>query len=144
MFKAVPDLGSLVAGWTIHPYGPNWATRIDSTISSTAAAGAPSTVPVWVTEWGLSSDNGLCLDDNYGWSTCMSYSTAASTLHTVLAGMRARYGSRLGAFYLYQANDQQAPGTSTGRESYFGALTSTGAAKGAYTTEVEADLAANP
>ena len=140
MFKAVPDLGQRVAGWTIHPYGPNWAARIDSTLSSTAAAGAPSTLPVWVTEWGLSTDNGRCLSDNYGWNACMT----ASTLHSALSGMVARYGSRLGAFYLYQAHDQAAPGTATGRESYFGALTSTGAAKGGYTTEVKGDLAANP
>jgi hypothetical protein len=140
MFKAVPDLGSLVAGWTIHPYGPNWATRIDSTISSTKAAGSPD-LPVFVTEWGLSSDNGRTLDDNYGFNTAMTYSSAASTLHTALTGMQARYGNRLGGFYLYQVNDQYATGTKTGREAYFGALQSNGAPKGAYTTEVKADLA---
>jgi len=57
MFKAVPNLGSLVAGWTIHPYGPTWATRIDSTVSSTKAAGSPDK-PIFVTEWGISTDNG--------------------------------------------------------------------------------------
>ena len=49
MFKAVPDLGSYVAGWTIHPYGPNWATRIDSTVNSTQTAGSRD-LPIWVTE----------------------------------------------------------------------------------------------
>ncbi len=142
MFKAVPDLGSLVAGWTIHPYGPTWATRIDSTISSTQAAGSPDK-PIFVTEWGISSDNGRCLDDNYGYDPCMTYSTAATTLHTALTGMEARYGSRLGGFFLYQAHDQYATGTQSGREAYFGALQSNKASKGAYTTEVKADLAAN-
>jgi len=142
MFKAVPNLGSLVAGWTIHPYGPNWATRIDSTISSTQAAGSPDK-PIFVTEWGISTDNGRCLDDNYGFDKCMTYSSAATTLHTALTGMESRYGSRLGGFFLYQAHDQYATGTQSGREAYFGALQSNKASKGAYTTEVKADLAAN-
>ncbi len=142
MFKAVPDLGQLVAGWTIHPYGPNWASRIDSTVSSTAAAGAPSTIPIWVTEWGLSTDNGHCLSDNYGWNPCMTYGQAASTLQTSIAGMTSRYGSRLAGFFLYEAHDQYPSGTQTGREAYFGAVQSTGAPKGEYTGEVESLLAA--
>jgi hypothetical protein len=142
MFRAVPDLGSYAAGWTLHPYGPNWATRIDSTVNSTATAGSPAR-PIWVTEWGLSSDNGRCLSDNYGWSKCMTYAEAATTLHSVLGGMLTRYGSRLGAFFLYQAHDQYATGSSTGREAYFGALQSNGTAKGIYTTEVKGDLAVN-
>jgi hypothetical protein len=142
MLKAVPDLGQRVAGWTIHPYGPNWASRIDSTINSAAAAGSRA-LPIWVTEWGISTDNGRCLSDNYGFDKCMSYSTAASVLHTALAGMVSRYGSRLGAFFLYQAHDQAASGTQTGREAYFGAEQSGGSTKGAYTTEAKADLAAN-
>jgi hypothetical protein len=142
MFRAVPDLGDYVVGWTIHPYGPNWAARIDSTINSTRAAGSRD-LPIWVTEWGLATDNGRCLDDNYGFDKCMTYGAAGSTLHTVLSGMQSRYGSRLGAFYLFQANDQFATGISTSRERYFGALQNTGAAKGAYTAEVMGDLAAH-
>src|SRR5215218_1723631 len=141
MFRAVPDLGTRAAGWTIHPYGPNWKTRIDSTIASTKAAGSPD-LPIWVTEWGLTSDNGRCLSDNYGYGKCLTYAQAATTLHTALTGMRSTYGSRLGAFYLYQAHDQAASGTQTGREYYFGALQSRGQAKGAFTTEIKADLAA--
>jgi hypothetical protein len=142
MFRAVPNLGDLAAGWTIHPYGPSWATRIDSTINSTRTAGSRD-LPIWVTEWGLSSDNGRCLSDNYGFNRCMSYGEAATTLHSVLSGMKSRYGSRLDGFYLYQAHDQYASGTRTGREAYFGALQSNGYTKGAYTTEVKADLAVN-
>jgi hypothetical protein len=142
VMKAVPTLDDLIAGWTIHPYGPNWATRIDSTINSARTAGARD-LPIWITEWGLSTDNGRCLSDNYGWNKCMTYSAAASTLHNVLVGMQSRYGTRLGAFFLYQAHDQYATGTQTGREAYFGALQSKGYAKGAYTTEVKANLAVN-
>jgi len=142
MFKAVPNLGDLAAGWTIHPYGPNWATRIDSTVNSTKTAGSRD-LPIWITEWGLASDNGRCLSDNYGFNKCMTYGDAATTLHSVLSGMQSRYGSRLGAFYLYQAHDQYASGTKTAREAYFGAEQSNGTAKGAYTTEVKGDLAVN-
>lgn len=141
MFRAVPDLGSRAAGWTIHPYGPNWKTRIDSTINSTKAAGSPD-LPIWVTEWGLTTDNGRCLSDNYGYGKCLTYAQAATTLHSALTGMLSTYGRRLGAFYLYQAHDQAASGTQSGREYYFGALQSRGQAKGAFTTEVKADLAA--
>jgi Cellulase (glycosyl hydrolase family 5) len=142
LFKAVPDLDDYVSGWTIHPYGPNWATRIDSTINSTKTAGSRD-LPVWVTEWGLSTDNGRCLSDNYGFDKCMTYDAAATTLRATLAGMQSRYGSRLGAFFLYQAHDQYASGSQTGREAFFGATQSNGAAKGAYTTEVKGALAAN-
>jgi len=142
MFKAVPDLDDYVDGWTIHPYGPNWATRIDSTVNSTKTAGARD-LPIWVTEWGLSSDNGKCLSDNYGFDKCMTYDTAATTLRATVSGMKSRYGSRLGAFFLYQAHDQYASGSQTGREAFFGAEQSNGAPKGAYTTEVKSQLAAN-
>ena len=143
MFKAVPDLSALVAGWTVHPYGPNWAARIQDTISSTGAAGGGSKLRVWVTEWGLATDDGRCLPDNYGFDPCMTYSAAAQTLQSVLGTMRTRFGNRIGAFYLFQASDQQASGTSRNRESYFGAVQSDGSAKGPYTATVEADLAAS-
>jgi len=142
LFKAVPDLDDFVDGWTIHPYGPNWATRIDSTVNSTKTAGSRD-LPIWVTEWGLSTDNGRCLSDNYGFDKCMTYDAAATTLRATVSGMQSRYGSRLGAFFLYQAHDQYASGTQSGREAYFGAQQSNGAAKGAYTTEVKSELAAN-
>jgi hypothetical protein len=141
MFKAVPDLGSRAAGWTIHPYGPNWKTRIDSTITSTKTAKSPD-LPIWITEWGITTDNGRCLSDNYGYGKCLTYAQAATTLHSAVTGMRSTYGSRLAGLYLYQTHDQAASGTQTGREYYFGALQQRGQAKGAYTTEVKADLAA--
>jgi hypothetical protein len=142
MLRAVPNLADLVNGWTIHPYGPTWATRIDSTINSAKVSGARD-LPIWITEWGISTDNGRCLSDNYGFDKCMSYDAAATTLHSALAGMQARYGSRLGGFFLYQAHDQYASGSQSGREAFFGALQSNGATKGAYTREVLADIAAN-
>ena len=93
---------------------------------------------------GLSTDNGRCLSDNFGFNKCMTYEEAASTLATVIGEMRARYGSRLRSIYLFQARDQQPTGASTNREYYFGALQSNQAPKGAYTAEVQSLLAENP
>jgi hypothetical protein len=144
MFRAVPELGQIVAGWTIHPYGPDWHTGIENMIRNTQADGAPATVPIYVTEWGVTTDNGRCLSDNYGWNPCMSYQEAATALSSSLSAMRGRFGSRLRAFYLYQARDLKASGASSDREEYFGALQSNGASKGPYTEAVETLLAQNP
>lgn len=141
MFHAVPNLGSYVAGWTIHPYGPTWKARLQDLINQTSAAGASSSIPIDITEWGLTSDNGRCLSENYGWNRCMSYSEAASTLTSAVAEMRTMLGSRLHMFMLYAVRDEAATGASTEREAYFGALQHELQPKGAYTTAVQALLA---
>ncbi len=142
MFKAVPNLGGLVAGWTIHPYGPEWRGRLETLIQQTAAQGAPSTIPIDVTEWGLSSDNGHCLTENYGWNACMNYQEAGEALSETVSEMRQMLGSRLDMFMLYQVRDQEATGASNQRESYFGALQHELQPKGAYTTAVKSLLSA--
>jgi hypothetical protein len=144
MFTAVPNLGALVGGWSVHPYGSAWQTRLDQLLAGTTTAGASSSIPIYVTEWGLDTDNGRCLEYNYGWNKCMTYEEAASTLSSSVTAMRSRYGSRLAAVYLYQAHDQQPTGTSISLESYFGAVQSNGSPKGAYTTEVKSLLSSNP
>jgi hypothetical protein len=143
MFRAVPDLGSRVAGWTSHPYGTNWRTNLDTLISDTAAHGAPP-LPIYATEIGLATDNGRCLDDNFGFPKCLTYDEAAKTLDATIAAMRTRYGSRLHAIYVFQARDQKPSGASSSREAYFGSLQSNLAPKGAFTEEIKSLLAANP
>jgi hypothetical protein len=142
MFDAVPDLASRVAGWTIHPYGTRskWEPQFSRLFSQTAARGASSSIPIYVTEWGLASDNGRCLSDNYGWDKCMTYAAAASALHGSVADMRALYGARLRAFFVYQGHDQRATGVTSEREHYFGALRSDLGDKGAYSAEVRSLL----
>jgi hypothetical protein len=144
MFAAVPDLASRVAGWTVHPYGPQWEATINRLVSSTKAAGAPSTIPIYATEFGISSDNGHCVQENFGFNKCMSYAEAASTLESSISAMHAKYGSRLRDVYLFQARDQQATGSSNEREGYCGALQTNQSTKGAYTTAVENLLSSNP
>ena len=59
----------MVAGWTVHPYGPvsRWKPRIDRLISQTAAQGWSSGIPIDITEYGMATDNGATLSDNYDW-----------------------------------------------------------------------------
>jgi hypothetical protein len=146
MFEAVPDLAQRVAGWTVHPYGPraSWQDRMDRLIAQTEARGADDDVPIWITEWGISSDDGRCLDGNYGWDRCMTYAAAADALAQTVEEMRRAYGDRLRAFLLYQGTDQRPSGTSSSREHYFGALRSDRSAKGRYTDAVRELLAGAP
>jgi hypothetical protein len=138
VFAAVPDIGTRVTGWSIHPYGPRstWEPRMDRTLAWAAARGAPASIPLWITEWGLSTDNGRCLSDNYGWDKCMTYATAATALTTTMRDMRSKYGSRLRAAFLYSGRDLRTSGASTEREHYFGALHSDMSDKGAYSAAV--------
>ncbi len=136
MFDAVPDLGSRVAGWTAHPYGPrgHWQTLLDQLVAETKARGAPGTVPIYITELGIASDNGRCLDNNFGWSPCMSYAETGAVLASTVAAIRARYGTRIRAIFVYQALDQRLPRVDSNREHYFGILTANGGTKGALTS----------
>jgi hypothetical protein len=141
MFKAVPNLGQLVAGWTIHPYGPGWRVRLEALMSETAAQGAPSSIPVDITEWGLATDNGHCLTENYGWDKCMTYGEAGEVLTRTVREMHEILGSRFGMFLLYQIRDQKPTGATNERESYFGALQHELQPKGSFTTAVKEMLA---
>jgi hypothetical protein len=138
IFNEVPDLAGRIAGWTAHPYGPRWWRMLDRLVRQTGARGAPATMPIFITEIGVATDNGRCLSDNFGWNPCMTYAEAATTMRSTVAGIRARYGARVRAIFVYQAFDQRGPESDANREHYFGALTSTGAAKGAYTGAIAA------
>lgn len=140
MFDAVPNLGTMVDGWTVHPYGPRdrWQPKINRLIMQTSARGASSRIPIDVTEWGISSDNGASLSDNYGWPVNTTYTQAASALHDSVAAMRLdpAIGPRLRLFIIYAAHDLGTPRSSGDRERYFGVLQANLAEKGAYTAEV--------
>jgi hypothetical protein len=140
MFAAVPRLGRLVAGWTVHPYGPTgkWRPKVRRVIAQTAAMGAPASVPIDVTEYGISSGDGAALTDNYGWPANFTYAQAAAALRSTVAGMRAdrKIGKRLRLFLVYSAHDLRPPGATNDREAYFGALRQDLSEKGAFTAEV--------
>jgi hypothetical protein len=142
MYAAVPDLTSYVAGWTIHPYGGEQYNRerLAALISQTAERGA-STIPIDITEWGVSTDGGDCVSFNEGLNTCMSYEEAAHELDGTVAWIKQLLGARLGDFFLYQVRDQQAAGATSNWQAYFGLLQHELQPKGAYTTAAQALLA---
>ena len=72
----------------------------------------------------------------------MTYTAAGTALTDSLTAMRARYGTQLHRFFLYQGHDQRASGVDTNREHYFGALKSDLSDKGGYSTAVRSVLAA--
>jgi hypothetical protein len=139
MFDAVPNLGRMVDGWAVHPYGPRgtWKAKLDRLIAQTAARGAPATIPIDITEYGISSNNGIALSDNYGWPVNQTFGQAAAALDETVAGMRAdpAIGPRLRLFMLYQAHDLNAS-LGLNRERFFGALNAALGDKGAFTVEV--------
>jgi hypothetical protein len=140
MFDAVPNLGRIVDGWTVHPYGPrgNWKGKLDRLIAQTAANGAPGTVPIDITEYGISTNNGVALNDNYGWPVNLTFAEAGASLRSAVAEMRAdpSIGPRLRLFLLYAAYDLNASLGPTERERFFGALDAGLGDKGAFTAEV--------
>lgn len=146
MFKAVPDLGARIIGWTAHTYGPkpNWQPMIDHLISWTQAHGAPSSLPIYVTEFGFSSDNGTCLSNNYGWNPCLTYAQAAEDLSSDVSEFLSTYGSRVAAMMLYEVSDLSPTHTTTEREQYFGVFQSNGSPKGAYTEMVKSLMERHP
>ena len=60
MFKAVPDLGRSYR-LDDPPVWPRMASKATNPVHETAAQGAPSSIPIDITEWGLATDNGYCL-----------------------------------------------------------------------------------
>ena len=141
MFRGTPDLANYVDGWVIHPYGPGWQLTIDDAMSQAASHGAPNSIPLYLTETGITSDNGNCLSDNSGWDTCMSYGQAANALISSVDAMKARYGGRIKEIDFYCAGDLRDHDASQDREHYFGALTAVAGEKGAYSAAVRSLLA---
>lgn len=137
MFQAVPNLGNYVSGWVTHPYGTYGKTKLLGVINQAAAHGAPSSIPIDITEWGLSTDAGHCVSENYGFNPCMTYEEAAEQLKKSVAEIKTLAGRRLRLFLLYQIRDQQLLGVSTDREAYFGLLQHELQPKGAYTTAAQ-------
>ncbi len=147
MASTVPDLGNMVAGWTVHPYGPKsrWQPRIDRLISQTAAKGWSSSIPIDITEYGMATDNGANLSNNYDWPTNQTYQQAGDALTLTISQMLAYapLASRLRVFTYYQGHDQQGSGTGQ-REHYFGVMRNDGSAKGGLTAAAIALADAHP
>ena len=79
---------------------------MDQPVRDTAKHG-DTTLPFFITEYGISTDNGRCLDTNYNWPTCLTYQQAADGLHGAIADMHQTYGSRLAALYSSAARQRR-------------------------------------
>ena len=88
--------------------------------------------PIFITEFGISTDNGRCLSDNYGWPTCLTYSQAATDLHNAIVDLHNSYPT-LAELFIFAQRDMKSSGSTSDREGYFGALQSMGGSKGAFT-----------
>lgn len=141
-YQAVPNLHDYIAGLTFHVYGPpsssNVFPKMTTILNRMASHGAPSTLPIWVTEDGVSSDNGRNLTDNYGWPTNQTYAQAGAALRQKLNALlgHATVGPRMAVWTNYQAHDQQPSGATNEREAYFGVVQSNQNAKGDITQSV--------
>ena len=89
-------------------------------------------IPYWMTEWGIATDNGNALTDNYGFPTDLSYDQAGALLRSNLGAMASR-PDLLRQVLLYQLLDQRPHGATSDREGYFGLLPQNAPDKGAYT-----------
>lgn len=141
-YQAVPNIHDYMAGITFHTYGPpsssNVFPKMTDILNRMASHGAPNTIKIWITEDGISSDNGRALTDNYGWPVNMTYAQAGAGLRQKLSALLAHsvVGPRLAVWTNYQAHDQQPSGSGNNRESFFGVVQSNQAAKGDMTQSV--------
>lgn len=124
-------LKSLMRGPVIHLYGPAWQTKLDLNRGFLAAQGV--TKPYYITETGISSDNGRNLSDNFGYPTNLTYSQAAVRHQAAIEGM-AGQPSKIKQAIIYNNHDTANPGASNDREAYFGITTAPFGDKGAITT----------
>jgi hypothetical protein len=138
MFSAVPDLTRHIAGWTAHPYGPKtrYGPIMDKAMADTARHGDTS-LPFFITEYGISTNNGVCLDSNYSWPLCLTYQQAGQSLTAAVNDLRTTY-PRLRALFIFEQRDMSV--NAGGREANFGAVKPDGTPKGAFFTAVQALL----
>lgn len=139
MLDRQPALRTAALGHVIHPYGPGGFDRVTK---MTVALRAKGVEPAWwFTEWGLSSDNGRPLTNNYGYPVDQTYDQAAATLRDVRSRWSRDFGSVLRHAFVYQIHDQKPSGSTNEREAFFGAVKSSGADKGSYSVAVREVLA---
>lgn len=155
MFIAQPRLHTLVTGFSVHPYGPSgggagydgYNARLSGMISQLINKGAPSTTPIYITEYGIASDDGTSMvPDNYGWPVNLTYAQQSSNLIAAIRDIKARFRT-VRILSIFQAIDQAVHLADTDREHYFGVLKRDGSAKPVATAirgEVEATGATAP
>lgn len=146
LFAAVPNLDSLVAGYTIHPYyGGAKAGQKDTwgiPMTERLVAGLEkykATKPIAVTEWGETSANGKELT---GKPSNLTFAEAAEIVTQEIPLLLAAAKGRVGIFTVYCAHDLRAYSSGeTNWENFFGVVDINGAVKEPYTSAVKTLLA---
>jgi hypothetical protein len=132
MYAAVPGLHNYCAGWVCHAYGntasgstSNPLTNLSNLVAATSAAGAPSNFPIYVTEYGIATDNGNTVVatfdgvTNYGWPLNLTYQQAAADLTNTFNTVMADY-PQIAMWSIFADVDEQPHGTNTGQDDHFG------------------------
>jgi hypothetical protein len=142
MFASVPALSQYVAAWVIHPYSNQHSStqpdtsgvpKMERMVTNLAEQGDTAT-PIAVTEWGVSTDGGLPLNNG----TSLTFAEAGKIAETTIPKLiTAAKRHPIASFLVYQVRDQREHNVSNDKEMYFGALTHTDGAKGAFTTAIE-------
>jgi hypothetical protein len=101
-------------------------------MSDTARHG-DTTLPFFITEYGISTNNGTCLDSNYTWPNCMTYQQAGDAMRNAIVDLKQTY-PRIAQIFIFEQRDMA--NDANGREANFGAIKSDGSLKGAYTDAI--------
>jgi hypothetical protein len=142
MFASVPALSQYVSAWVIHPYSNQHSStqpdtsgvpKMERMVANLAEQG-DATTPIAITEWGVSTDEGLPLNNG----TSLSFAEAGKIVETTIPKLiTAAKRHPIASFLVYQVRDQREHKVSNDHEMYFGALTHTDGATGALTTAIE-------
>jgi hypothetical protein len=142
MFASVPGLSRYVSAWVIHPYSNQHSStqpdtygipKMERMVTNLAEQG-DTTTPIAVTEWGVSTDEGLPLNNG----TSLTFAEAGKIAETTIPKLIiAAKRHPIASFLVYQVRDQREHKVSNDHEMYFGALTHTDGAKGAFTTAIQ-------
>jgi hypothetical protein len=142
MFASVPTLSRYVSAWVIHPYSNQHSPsqpdsygvpKMERMVANLAEQG-DTTTPIAVTEWGVSTDEGLALNNG----TSLTYAEAGKIAETTVPRLFAAAKRHpIASFIVYQVRDQREHKATTDHEMYFGALSHTDGNKGGYTTAIE-------
>jgi len=113
-----------------HPYGPSYMTRVNRLAGYLATAG--STKKFYLTEYGISSDNGASLTDNYGWPVNLTYDQAGTDMSGVISTMQS--SGKIAQLLIYHMSDHASHLSTNDREKFFGIVKIDGTDKGTFTT----------
>lgn len=143
IFQAVPGIIPLVSGWTVHPYGNDWSSRMSNWVVTMANKGIPTSMPIDITEVGIATNNlRVAMDDsNYGWGN-LTWAQAGTELTNMRNGMRnSAWGPRIRHFMLYQAKERSDASNPGDKEFYFGGLNDDLSEKGTFSTAFRTTMA---